>query len=59
MYDSLYRNLRPRSVTPNESSFSKIGHVEQGSKQFLIEFYKVLATVDSPSISYMASIELK
>jgi|LGVF01.1.fsa_nt_gb hypothetical protein len=45
MYHALYGNLRPWSVIPNESSFGKIAHVEQGIKQSFLEFYKVLATV--------------
>lgn len=45
MYDSLHRNLRLWSVTPNESSFGKIGHDESGSKQEFISFYNFLATV--------------
>lgn len=44
MYDSLHRNLRLWSVTPNESSFGKIGHDESGSKQEFISFYNFLAT---------------
>jgi hypothetical protein len=42
----LYPNLRPWSVRPNESSFCKIGHVEQGSKQQFIDIYKLMATED-------------
>jgi hypothetical protein len=40
----LYPNLRPRSVISNESSFGKIGHVEQGNKQVRIWLNKYLAT---------------
>ena len=33
MYHALYGNLRPWSVTQNESSLGKIGHDEWGMKQ--------------------------
>jgi two-component system, NarL family, response regulator LiaR len=41
----LYPNLRLWSVLPNENSFGKIRYGEAGSKQLLIGFYRVLATV--------------
>ncbi|BAL21312.1 hypothetical protein BCN_P104 (plasmid) [Bacillus cereus NC7401] len=38
----MYPNSRPRSVISNESSFGKIGHVEQGNKQTLYSFIRFL-----------------
>jgi hypothetical protein len=43
----LYPNLRLWSILPNESSFDEIRYEEAGSKQLLVDFYKVLATVNN------------
>jgi len=46
VYDSLHRNLSPRSVTSNESSLrTKSGTMNREANRTFIYFYKVLATV--------------